>query len=161
MLFFFEAFKHKQNALIKAGEGGCSCDACCNIDQLKLKAILHYGQVVIKQVHQLEELAGEDVILSHRLLKNTIGASEYILMTEPFYRLSGGVKDKEPVAHTETYDLGEVRAVVYYPDTHPLVASDTPRMTRLSGFLQGPRLFLRLFRRRLRGPRQTFSNIPS
>jgi class 3 adenylate cyclase len=152
VLLFFDAFKDKQNALIKA---------CCNIDQLKLKTILHYGRVVIKQVHQLEELAGEDVILSHRLLKNTIAASEYILMTEPFYQLSGGVKDKKPVAHTETYDLGEVKTVVYYPETPPAVISETPRMTRFSGILQGSRLFLQLFRRRLRGPQQTFSNIPT
>lgn len=161
VLGLFEAFKDKQHALIKAGEGGCSCDACCNIDQLKLKTILHYGRVVIKQVRQWEELAGEDVILSHRLLKNTIGASEYILITEPFYQLSGGVKDKKPVAHTETYDLGEVKIMVYYPETPALVVPATPRMSRFSGILQGPRLFLRLFRRRLREPKQTFSNIPS
>ncbi len=142
VLLLFDAFKDKQNALIKAGEGGCSCDACCNINQLKLKAILHYGRVVIKQVHQLEELAGEEVILSHRLLKNTISASEYILMTEPFYQLSGGVKDKEPVAHTETYDLGEIKTVIYYPDTPPVLVPETSRMSRFSGFLQGPRLFL-------------------
>jgi hypothetical protein len=161
VLLFFEAFRDKQNALIKAGEGGCFCDACCNISKLKLKTILHYGRVVIKQVHQLEELAGEDVILSHRLLKNAIGASEYILMTEPFYQLSGGVKDKKPVAHVETYDLGEVKTMVYYPDTLPVIVPETPRMTRFSGFLEGPRLFLRLFRRRLRGPKQSFSNIPA
>jgi hypothetical protein len=161
VLRFFEAFKDKQNALIKAGEGGCFCDACCNLNQLNLKTILHYGRVVIKQVHQLEELAGEDVILSHRLLKNTIGASEYILMTEPFYQLSGGVKDKKPVSHTEIYDLGEIKTLVYYPDTPPLVVPETPRMTRFSGFLEGPRLFLRLFQRRLQGPKQIFRNIPS
>ena len=69
---FFQAFKARQQALIKAGEGGCFCEACCNIGALKLKTILHYGQVVIKQVRRQEELAGRDVILAHRLLKNSL-----------------------------------------------------------------------------------------
>ena len=81
VLGFFAAFKARQQALIKAGEGGCFCDACCNIGELKLKAILHSGAVVMKKVHQLEELAGGDVILAHRLLKSSLAAKEYLMVT--------------------------------------------------------------------------------
>jgi len=38
----------------------------------------------IKKIRQFEELAGEPVILIHRLLKNTIQAKEYILLTQAF-----------------------------------------------------------------------------
>ena len=67
---FFEAFRAKERALIACDV--CRCDACDNIEQLKLKAFLHVGETVIKQIRQFEELAGENVILIHRLLKNSI-----------------------------------------------------------------------------------------
>ncbi len=101
---FFQAFKTKQQNLIKAGEGGCFCEACCNIRDLKLKAIVHVGQAVIKQVRQLEELAGRDVILAHRLLKNSLGTHEYLLTTEEFYQLG---RDRQQPAAEGT--LGEIR----------------------------------------------------
>ena len=108
---FFSSFKARQQELIKAGEGGCSCEACCNINKLSLKIIVHYGQVVIKQVRQLEELAGSDVILAHRLLKNTVPADEYLLLTEKFYQWSGGVPGRNPESlKTPTRISGSSRA---------------------------------------------------
>jgi hypothetical protein len=50
----------------------CVCDACQKVDQLKLKAIVHHGEVAVKKIRGFEELGGEDVILAHRLLKNSI-----------------------------------------------------------------------------------------
>ncbi len=158
---FFAAFKHKQQALIKAGEGGCFCDACCNIGKLKLKAILHYGQAVIKQVRHMEELAGADVILAHRLLKNRLGSQEYLMMTESFFKLSGGLPDQQPTPYTEEFaDIGPVNTLVYYQDSLPLAIPETRRLSRLSGFWEGQRLFLRAFWRRLRGQRPRFLHLP-
>jgi len=160
VLRFFTSFTARQQELIKAGEGGCSCEACCNISSLKLKAIMHHGQAVIKQVHQLTELAGSEVILAHRLLKNTIGADEYLLLTEDFYRLSGGLLDREPRMHTESYDeIGQVKARVYFSFTPPLTIPSTPRFTRPTGVLAGLKLFPMIFWRRLFHPR-TFRNLP-
>ena len=56
---------------------------------LKLKAILHKGEVAFKKIRQFDELAGQEGILAHRLLKNTIPSREYIVMTEPVYMLIG------------------------------------------------------------------------
>jgi hypothetical protein len=160
VLRFFASFTARQQELIKAGEGGCSCEACCNISSLKLKAIMHHGQAIIKQVHQLTELAGSEVILAHRLLKNTIGADEYLLLTEDFYRLSGGLPDREPRMHTESYDeIGQVKARVYFSFTPPLTITATPRFTRPTGVLAGLKLFPMTFWRRLFHPR-TFRNLP-
>jgi hypothetical protein len=160
VLRFFISFTDRQRELIRAGEGGCSCEACCNISNLKLKAIMHHGQAVIKQVHQLTELAGSDVILAHRLLKNTIGADEYLLLTEDFFRLSGGLLDREPRMHTESYDeIGQVKARVYFSFTHSLEIPTTPRFTRLNGVLAGLKLFPLTFWRHLFRPR-TFRNLP-
>jgi len=76
-LAFFEAFTAKERDLIACDS--CMCDACRNIEKLKLKVVLHSGEVALKQIRQFEELAGEEVILVHRLLKNTIPSKEYIL----------------------------------------------------------------------------------
>ena len=87
---FFAAFHKKRDELEKVQ--ACTCDACSNVGQLRIKAILHYGEVLLKQVRQFQELAGESVIVAHRLLKNTVQQKEYILVTEAFERAAGGVR---------------------------------------------------------------------
>jgi hypothetical protein len=159
VLVFFTSFKARQQELIKAGEGGCSCEACCNISQLRLKIIVHYGQVVIKQVRHLEELAGSDVILAHRLLKNKVPSNEYLFLTEKFYQWSGGLPGSEPQVFKDTYeDIGVVQGRVYYPDLPSLEIPETPRFTRLAGILAGLKLFPKTIRQRLFHPR-TFHNL--
>jgi hypothetical protein len=81
-----------------------------------IKAILHHGEAAFKRIRQFEELGGEDPILAHRLLKNTIPAEEYVLMTEKFYQLSGGVPGQTMEARTEECEgIGKVRVMVFYP----------------------------------------------
>jgi len=157
---FFQAFKTKQQNLIKAGEGGCFCEACCNIGDLKLKAILHFGQVVIKRVRQLEELAGRDVILAHRLLKNSLAIQEYLLATEEFCQLGRTQPGPAPEEHREKYDdLGSVRFRVFYPDTPQLEVPATKRFSNPKGIMEGLRLFARNFGRRLQGAKPSFVNL--
>ena len=161
VLGFFEAFTAKQQALIKAGEGGCTCDACCNIGALKLKAILHSGPVVMKKVRHLEELAGADVILAHRLLKSSVAAREYLMVTEKFYEMGGGVPDQAPEPHTDTFaEMGDIKTLVYYPATAPLNIPATPRFTRPAAIARGLTLFFRPLWRRVTWQRQTFQNLP-
>jgi hypothetical protein len=78
---FFPAF-YQSLATQRESRAHCSCEACTNIDNLALKAFVHSGECAIKQVRQFEELAGEQVILIHRLLKNHVASRDYILMTE-------------------------------------------------------------------------------
>jgi hypothetical protein len=51
------------------------------------KAILHIGQAAFKTIGKFEEIGGEDVILTHRLLRNSVPESRYLLVTEAFHRL--------------------------------------------------------------------------
>ena len=116
---FFEAFYGRQSQLEEFNI--CHCAGCMQIGQLDLKAILHCGEVAIKQVRQFEELAGTDVILAHRLLKNSIGKKEYILMTEPFFTLSGGLPGEVVEQRTENCEgIGRVSVRVQYPQ-HQIV----------------------------------------
>ncbi len=64
----------------------CPCAACAAIGSLDLKFVCHYGTFVIDANAGGVDLAGADVILVHRLLKNTVsqttGVTAYALLTE-------------------------------------------------------------------------------
>jgi hypothetical protein len=60
----------------------CSCDACLQIEQLTLKFVAHEGEVATQKVKRFVELAGVDVILLHRMLKNDVPLREYALITD-------------------------------------------------------------------------------
>jgi hypothetical protein len=82
----FARFASTRDALRRARRH-CNCAACSNIDALTIKAVLHVGLVLVKQVRQFEELAGEAVILAHRLLKNDVAVDHYVLYTDAFRAL--------------------------------------------------------------------------
>ncbi len=77
---FFAAFasRLREVAATRTGE----CGACRNVSELRLKIIVHSGKAVIYSIANRTELAGVDVIIAHRLLKNSIKARDYILLTE-------------------------------------------------------------------------------
>lgn len=76
----FDAFATARGGIAQARRG-CGCDACQNVRSLRLKAFVHCGDVAIKSLRGFVELAGEDVIVLHRLLKNDVGEREYVLVT--------------------------------------------------------------------------------
>lgn len=62
---------------------GCDCASCSQLDNLSLKFVIHQGDVAEQRVKRHVELAGIDVILVHRMLKNSVPVAEYVLMTDP------------------------------------------------------------------------------
>ncbi|OCB35630.1 hypothetical protein A5675_18695 [Mycobacterium malmoense] len=61
----------------------CECASCAQLDNLSLKFVVHQGEVAEQRVKRHVELAGYDVIVVHRMLKNTVPVIEYVLMTDP------------------------------------------------------------------------------
>lgn len=123
---FFKVFYERARTL-STERADCDCDACQHIFDLRLKAILHSGEAVFKKIRQFEELAGEDVILIHKLLKNSVPANEYILMTESFYQLVGNFDDLPSEARLEDCDyLGEVTVHVIHPQKNDQIESYPP-----------------------------------
>jgi hypothetical protein len=61
----------------------CECESCSQLDNLSLKFVAHQGEVAEQRVKRHVELAGVDVILVHRMLKNAVPVPEYVLMTDP------------------------------------------------------------------------------
>lgn len=92
----------------------CTCTACANIPSLDLKFVIHHGEYVTHSVGGVEDLAGPDIILSHRLLKNTVrettGCGAYALLTNAVLVTLPGIAVS---SHTEpTDDFGDVEAGV-------------------------------------------------
>ncbi|PJB66600.1 MAG: DUF2652 domain-containing protein [Anaerolineae bacterium CG_4_9_14_3_um_filter_57_17] len=112
---FFEAFYDRARTLTEE-RAECGCDACSRVHDLRLKVLLHSGEAVFRQIRQFEELAGEDVIAIHRLLKNDIPAREYILMTDAFHNLAGNLAGMAYTPSQQTYpDLGTLQIHVFQP----------------------------------------------
>ena len=93
----------------------CPCDGCRQAGMLKLKLVGHVGDVAVQKVKQMTELAGVDVILVHRLLKNSVPLQEYLLMTRPlFERMKESLRARAAALELEIDELGPTQA--YYVD---------------------------------------------
>ena len=93
----------------------CNCNACNNVDRLKLKVVAHSGKTLFFNINDILEMSGTAPIIVHRLLKNSITADEYILMTET--ALEDLMVSREDVEMgSESYDeLGTIKTFLYYP----------------------------------------------
>ncbi|MGO9422027.1 DUF2652 domain-containing protein [Roseiarcus sp.] len=96
----------------------CVCQACSRMQSLDVKFVVHHGDFVRQKMAGREELAGRDVILVHRLLKNevskTFGAHAYALYSDACVQAMGiDPKAQGLVEHVETIDnFGEVKCWV-------------------------------------------------
>lgn len=129
-------FDFSNRLLNMARNTTCPCSACAAIGALDLKFICHYGSFVIDTDAHGVDLAGPDVILAHRLLKNTVSQSTeveaYALLTdaclarlpdeldlprheenyESFGVTTAGVHDLKPVADA----MRDARLIYVGPD---------------------------------------------
>ena len=59
----------------------CQCGACTTANRLKLKFVIAHGDVGFSKIKDHIKLFGREVIVAHRLLKNTVAEDEYVLIT--------------------------------------------------------------------------------
>jgi 2-polyprenyl-3-methyl-5-hydroxy-6-metoxy-1,4-benzoquinol methylase len=113
LIQFFQAFSNKITELTL--HKICNCNACNNVERLKLKVVAHSGKTMFFHVNDILELSGTAPIVIHRLLKNSVTADEYVLMTESaFEDLMLPLEDVE--TGSESYDeLGTIKTFTYYP----------------------------------------------
>jgi uncharacterized protein DUF2652 len=108
----FAAFRHRRGEL--AADESCGCAACRGVGSLDLKIVVHHGRFLRQEVGGRSQVAGADVILTHRLLKNDVAGRAYLLLTERALRWA----DVDPTQagmriHVERYEhLGDVRCFV-------------------------------------------------
>jgi uncharacterized protein YndB with AHSA1/START domain len=104
-------------------ETTCRCAACESIGSLDLKFVAHYGTYVVDSDGDREDLAGPDVILVHRLMKNTVGdgggPQAYAFLTDPcLQRMPASL---ELPSHSESYEsFGQATGGVH--DLKPVIA---------------------------------------
>ena len=116
ILRLFRAFKQEIQAMQQCPE--CVCDACTTIGNLRLKQVVHFGEVSIEPIQGFEKLFGFDVIVVHRMLKNHLSSKEYLMITRPacatftdFFAL-----DPEPYSE-ELEGVGVIDSVVFQEES--------------------------------------------
>lgn len=111
---FFSAFRKELHDIDSLKT--CSCDACDHVHDLQLKQVIHAGNVEVEQIAQFEKLFGLDVILVHRMLKNSVQANEYVMMTHQVYAAVKDFFGLQPERYKESFEgVGEVETLVFYP----------------------------------------------
>ncbi len=75
----------------------CPCNTCQEIANLTLKFVAHHGAISEMKIGRFTTLSGPDVIVAHRLMKNSIPSNEYLLITEKMCR--------EFPDHEETFEM--------------------------------------------------------
>lgn len=107
----------------------CRCGACQGATNLSLKFVVHYGQFDEVRIAQFTKLSGPDMIIAHRLLKNSIPETEYMLFTDDYLSEVNEVINEFTWAHgNDIYDiignvnyqyatLGHLLAEVSSPET--------------------------------------------
>lgn len=106
-LAMYRAFHVQQQWMV--AHNICFCDACRRIERLYVKFAAHLGEVVTQTIRDREKLVGIDVITVHRMLKNTVRAAEYVLMSKPLYeRLDPDLRDRAVAIEQDLEGLGRV-----------------------------------------------------
>lgn len=110
------AFRRRLQSVARATS--CGCAACGLMPRLDLKVVIHTGAFSRQSIAGRTELVGIEVIVAHRLLKNSLGfagpGSGYVLITDAATEAFGVDPAGEGLArHEETYDhIGTVAARV-------------------------------------------------
>jgi hypothetical protein len=102
----------------------CPCNGCEQAENLKLKFVAHVGDVATQTIRDRRKLVGIDVILVHRLLKNSVDAPEYVLLSEELYRTSAAVFDPVQEHPEELEGIGPV--LTYVADIEDVTGSLPP-----------------------------------
>jgi hypothetical protein len=101
----YDAFREQLG--LAESQWTCTCDGCIRIRGLDLKFVLHHGEYVAHRIAGREELAGPDVIVAHRLLKNhardLVGDRPYALLSDATVEALD-VPLEGMLAGVETYD---------------------------------------------------------
>ncbi|MGD8830736.1 MAG: DUF2652 domain-containing protein [Pseudomonadales bacterium] len=138
---FFEAFVAQLGLTMESTQ--CGCAICRNSDKLGLKIIVHAGEAVFHDVGGRSQVSGPDIILAHRLLKNSVDSNDYLLLTENAYQLMSPHLKGEFEAHEEAYDgFDRVPTCVRYLERDVVAArdaayrlSDEERRDAVDGYL--------------------------
>lgn len=124
----------------------CRCQGCRGAKDLKVKFVAHYGDVVMQRVKQITKVAGLDVVLVHRMLKNGVPVPEYVLMSEDLYEHGDDALRGQSVALPQEFEgLGKVQTYFLDIDGIALAPLPPPRRTAWAMFVENVGVLVRAF----------------
>lgn len=93
----------------------CTCGACSESHRLSLKFIVHFGVINKIKIGKYNKLFGRDLIIAHRLLKNSLNQKEYILLSENYTKATPSTNNYADMTGIieGTEDLGELDKIKY------------------------------------------------
>lgn len=144
LLSLFRSFREKLQEL--GDSTTCTCNACAHMEKLRLKIIIHSGEAVFYRVFNFFKPAGVDVITIHRLLKNTVNADQYLLLTEAARHDLEFSEVIQFRGGQETYaDIGQINTLIFSPEAE-VQAAETPASTSFGArFRRSWQLFCKLW----------------
>lgn len=158
LLTFFRMFSDKLAELSRSTT--CTCQACSHIESLRLKIIVHSGEALFHHVFNFLELAGVDVIVVHRLLKNSVRADQYLLLTRAAREDLEFPEGTLFEAGLETPgELGRIETFVFLPDGKAPAPVEPESFS--SRFGSSWKLFCRLWFAPFFRPAGAFRNVDS
>ena len=91
----------------------CDCGACCSASKLTLKFIAHAGQLDFINIKKERKPYGKEVIVAHRLMKNTVPVDDYLLLSQGVFEAWGtetvtANEGLTAISGVSEYDLGKV-----------------------------------------------------
>jgi hypothetical protein len=112
-------YEHFRESIAEIASGStCRCGACDRSGDLALKFVVHSGEFDTQRIAGREELIGPDVIVAHRLLKNSVPLREYALLTAPLADVAQSSGLPATAGRDEYQDIGAVEYL--YLDLQPV-----------------------------------------
>jgi uncharacterized protein YndB with AHSA1/START domain len=112
----YESFRESIEAV--AAGSTCRCGACDRSADLALKYVVHAGEFDTQQIAGRQELIGSEIVVAHRLLKNSVPVREYALLTAPLADAAEASGLAAMPGRDEYQDLGSLHYV--YVDLQPV-----------------------------------------
>jgi hypothetical protein len=108
----FAAFFQERARLIKSNI--CPCSACSQIEDLDLKIFVHRGRASRFEFRGSIDHFGTDVIILHRMMKNSVRGHRYIMVTDAAASCIDLAGEFDTFKLTEKHDhIGKVSARVF------------------------------------------------
>jgi len=109
----FESFAQALRRLLDSRL--CGCAVCRGVEALRLKVVVHRGEVLPQSIAGHSEVSGVAVIVVHRLLKNDVPRKHYLLLTEAGLNAFPSAPARLETGEIDDPDLGEIPYWVHYP----------------------------------------------
>ena len=112
VMAIFAAFFRERARLIKSNI--CPCSACSQIENLDLKIFVHRGRASRFEFRGSIDHFGTDVIILHRMMKNSVGGHRYVMVTDAATGCVDLPGEFDTFKVAEEHDhIGKVSAKVY------------------------------------------------